>query len=129
MEITLEMVDQLRSRAGVSFAEAVTALERAGGDVVKALLLLEEEGKDMGSGAAGDLKHREAMGRSKLSKAVKKTGMMNIKINRGKRTLAELPLAIALGTALLFPRTWSWVVLGLLAARFSLVADQEEQSV
>lgn len=43
--ITLEMVEKLRERADVTFEEAKSALERTGGDLLDALILLEREGK------------------------------------------------------------------------------------
>ena len=43
MDITLEKVDQVRERTGVSYAEAKNALEISNGDVLNAIILLEEK--------------------------------------------------------------------------------------
>ena len=43
MEITLEMVEQLRERAPVSYALAKRALEYSGGNLLDALIYLEEQ--------------------------------------------------------------------------------------
>ena len=40
MDITLEKVDQVRERTGVSYAEAKNALEISNGDVLNAIILL-----------------------------------------------------------------------------------------
>ena len=40
MEITLEKVDQVRERTGVTYAEAKNALEVANGDVLEAIIYL-----------------------------------------------------------------------------------------
>ena len=41
MEITLEKVDQVRERTGVTYAEAKNALEIANGDVLEAIIYIE----------------------------------------------------------------------------------------
>lgn len=43
MEITLEMVDKVIERTGVTYLEAKEALEKANGNVLDAIILLEEE--------------------------------------------------------------------------------------
>ena len=43
MDITLEKVDQVRERTGVSYGEAKSALEISNGDVLNAIILLEEK--------------------------------------------------------------------------------------
>lgn len=45
MDVTLEMVEQLRKRANVSYEEARAVLEETGGDLLEALILLEHRGK------------------------------------------------------------------------------------
>ena len=45
MEVTMELVEQLRRYADVSFADAKAALEATQGDILNALILLEEQGK------------------------------------------------------------------------------------
>ncbi len=42
-ELNLDKVDILRERAGLSYRDAVEYLERAKGDVVKALVFVEED--------------------------------------------------------------------------------------
>jgi len=43
--VTLEQVEKLREYAKVSYEEAKTALENAGGDILQALIDLEKQGK------------------------------------------------------------------------------------
>jgi hypothetical protein len=45
MDITIEQVEQLTSRTGVSYADAKAALEAADGDLLEALIALERDGK------------------------------------------------------------------------------------
>ena len=44
MEITLEQVERLREKADVSYAQAKQALEYSGGNLLDALIYLEEQG-------------------------------------------------------------------------------------
>lgn len=44
MEITLEMVERLREKANVSYAQAKEAMEYSGGNLLDALIYLEEKG-------------------------------------------------------------------------------------
>ena len=43
MEITLEKIELIKDRTGVSYAEAKAALEKANGSVVDAIIMIEEE--------------------------------------------------------------------------------------
>ena len=45
MEITLELVERLREKADVSYEEARAVLEEAGGNLLDALILLEQRGR------------------------------------------------------------------------------------
>ena len=42
MDITLEKIDEIRERTGLNYKEAKDLLEEAEGDVVQALIILEE---------------------------------------------------------------------------------------
>ena len=44
MEITLEQVERLREKASVSYGQAKQALEYSGGNLLDALIYLEEKG-------------------------------------------------------------------------------------
>ena len=44
MEITLEMVERLKDKAKVSYSQAKEALEYSGGNLLDALIYLEEKG-------------------------------------------------------------------------------------
>ena len=45
MEITLEQVERLREKSGLSYEEARNLLEQTGGDVLEALIRLERQGR------------------------------------------------------------------------------------
>lgn len=43
MKITLEMVDEVIERTGASYKEAKEALEESGGDVLDAIVMIEDQ--------------------------------------------------------------------------------------
>jgi len=57
--ITMEQVEKLRTYADVTYEEAKNALERAEGDLLEALILLEKEGKTKGPQSGGRVVTRE----------------------------------------------------------------------
>jgi len=91
-ELNLEKVDILRERAGLSYRDAVEYLERANGDVVKALVFIEED------------KHRQKeviseTGQEVLEKVkhvVRRGNEMKIKIHREGQSLIEVPVTVGL---------------------------------
>lgn len=90
----LEKIDLIRSRLGVSYAEAKQALDAAGGDVVGALIELEEREKNF-SNRIQD-RGQEFVGQ--LKGLLHKTQESRIKIKQGDKTVLEFPAPVgALG--------------------------------
>lgn len=77
----LEKVDIIRERMDVSYKKAKEALERAGGDVVSALVMLEEEKEKQRAG--------KLVGRLKAVCA--RSATTRLRLKRGDRTLLEIP--------------------------------------
>ncbi len=97
----LEKIDVIRDRMDVSYKEAKEALEKAGGDPVEALVLLESQ-FDEEPGRLYDLKERwtrkiqgkseEVVGR--LKEIMDKGTATKIRLKQGDRTLLEIPAGI-----------------------------------
>lgn len=86
----LEKIDLLRTRAGLSYKEAKEVLEANGGDIVQALIDLEEKSHKWG---------KELSGRGKeiwdqFKKAIQKSREAKIKIKQGERTVFEFPASL-----------------------------------
>jgi len=79
MEITLEMIDQVRERTGVTYESAKKALEENNGSVVDAIIAIE---KDQGSGTDEILE--------KIKSAVKKGNVTRIRMLRGDEEIANI---------------------------------------
>lgn len=91
----LEKIDLIRTRLGVSYKEAKAALDAAGGDVVQALIHLEErEGRDPG-------RHIYEKGNEvfeQIKGLFQKNQGYRIKLKQGERTVTEFPASLgALG--------------------------------
>jgi len=90
----LEKIDLIRARLGVSYKEAREALERAGGDVVQALINLEEQGRNLGE-------RFQARGQEmavQIKEFLQRGQSYRIKVKKGDRTVYEFPATIgALG--------------------------------
>ncbi|RJX29607.1 MAG: DUF4342 domain-containing protein [Dethiobacter sp.] len=115
MQITLEQVEILKEKAGLSYKEALELLEKTGGDLLKALASLDEDGKD--SFVSDD--NKEKIWR----KVMKKGKEMKIKVNRPGGTIFRVPLVLGVIGAVAFPRVASWSMLALLLTRCSLEID------
>lgn len=80
MEITLEMIDQVRERTGASYEEAKKAIE-ANGNVIDAIIALEKEEK----AAPNELLE-------KIKAAVKKGNVTKIRVSKDGRELLSIPV-------------------------------------
>lgn len=87
MEISLEMVDLVRERTGATYEEAKAALEKANGNVVDAIILIEKENTvecDVGAKVSGVVE--------KIKDAVKKGNVNRIRVMREGEELANIPV-------------------------------------
>lgn len=98
MEITLEKIELVKERAGVSYKEAKEALEAADGSVIDAIIDLEEK-KEEEQTKAGATDARVDAILSAIKSTIKKGNMSRIIIKRRGEVFLNLPLTIGiLGT-------------------------------
>lgn len=96
MEKDLEKIDLLRERFNLSYKQAKGALDAAEGDVLKALINLEEAVEDGGWSGKFTGQGRKLAGQIKT--AWVKTKKSRIKIKKGDDTVLEIPASLgALG--------------------------------
>lgn len=94
MTSELEKVDIIRARLGVGYKEAKEALDAAGGDVVQALIDLEEKGRNIGG--RFQAKGQEIF--EQIKGLLNKGQDYRIKVKQGDRTVFEIPASLgALG--------------------------------
>ncbi|WP_432664601.1 DUF4342 domain-containing protein [Wukongibacter baidiensis] len=127
MEFTLEQVDEVRERTGVSYQEAKEALEEADGDVLEAIIYLEAKEKnddhvrnnfsDMGNDVVEKLKELVRMG-----------NVTRIYLRKDGETVMNIPITAGAFGALFFPPA---TIAGIVAAlatgcRLEIVKDDGE---
>ncbi len=117
-EAALERIDLMRDRTGAGYAACWRALREARGDVVRAIVLLEDRAP------------REGWGRTVaevgggLLRVAGEVGAVRLAVRRRGRTLAELPAVAGVAAAVLFPRATAVGVLVALATRCSLAVER-----
>ena len=111
MEITLEKIELVKDRTGVSYKEAKEALEFAGGNVVDAIIYIEENIDNDYTG--GD---KKVVGRivDTVKEAVRKGNVTKIRIFHGEDLILNLPVTFGVVGTVLFP--WGAVASAVAAA-------------
>ncbi|MBC7324362.1 MAG: DUF4342 domain-containing protein [Moorella sp. (in: Bacteria)] len=91
----LEKIDQLRERLGLSYREAKEALERAGGDVLEALVQYEESTRE---GVQKELASWSGKLVERIRSILRQGNVTRIKVKKDGKTVAEIPATVgALG--------------------------------
>lgn len=78
----LEKVDLIRQRMGISYQEAKAALDEADGDLVNALIMLEQE--------------QEGKPHCSWGKILSKGACTKIRLKRGDASLCEVPVGVGM---------------------------------
>ena len=110
MEITLEKIELVKDRTGVSYKEAKEALEANDGSVVDAIIEIEESIGEKTKGKVSEGGHRVL---EKIKELVKKGNVSKIVIKKDEDIVLNLPVNIGIVGTVIAP----WVmILGVLAA-------------
>ncbi len=110
MEITLEKIELVKDRTGVSYAEAKEALEKAEGSVVDAIILIEEKIDITPKTKAGDQASHIV---EKIKELVRKGNVSKIMIKKGDEIIMNIPVNIGILGIVFIP----WVtILSVIAA-------------
>jgi len=110
----LEKLDAIRGRLHVSYDEAKSALDKSGGDVVKALAELERSGHDVFSLTAERL--------DEAQKLIGSPSAKTLRIRYAGRLVKEFPLALTATAAFLLGMA------AVLITKASLDIEREEQT-
>jgi hypothetical protein len=101
MDISLEKVDIIRDRTGVSYKEAKDALEAAGGNVVDALINIEEAGDKRWTDTM-TVKGSEAV--DKLKGIVKSGNVNRIRVKKDDYVILDIPVTAGAISAVAIPQ-------------------------
>ena len=110
MEITLEKIELVKDRTGVSYKEAKDALEAADGSVVDAIIAIEETVDEKPARKVNAAANETV---EKIKELVKKGNISKITISRDGDILLNLPLNAGILGAIVAP--WG-VIAGIIAA-------------
>jgi len=119
MEITLDKIELIRERSGLSYSQARELLDEADGDVIEALVALEEEQGDDESDH-GILKSDLL---SPVKKVIRQSSHTKIRVKNKDGTLLEIPASLGIVGALLAPRATALGTMALLIAQYNLEVD------
>ncbi len=123
MEITLEKIELVKDRTGVSYKEAKEALEETEGNVVDAIIYIEE---NIDAGYEGQGKSKFEEFRNFVTESVRKGNVNRIKVYKGEEILLNLPLTAGIVGLVLF-RWWgiiaALVATGVTKCRVELVKE------
>ncbi len=119
MSISLEKIDLIKERTGVSYKEAKAALETTGGNVVEALVILEEEERTW----AEEGPHKELI--SKFRGLLKKSTETKIQVKSKEKTVVEFPAPLGALGAVFLPKAAALGTLMLLFTKFSLHLEKK----
>lgn len=124
--ITLEMIDQVRARADVSYKEAKEALEAAGGDPVEAIILLEARKP---KGMADNVTEMGNEILETLKGLIKKGNLTRITLEKEGKSAVDIPIvAGALGAVFFTPATVA-AILASLVAGYQLKIVKDDGSI
>jgi len=113
VSVDLGKVDEVRERMGVSYEEASTALNEAGGDVVAALTRLEQ------TRGPSDLLTVGADLLDEVERLLRAGAIRKIRVRLGNRTLKEIPVSLTAVGAVLIG------VIAVLVTRFVIELERE----
>ena len=111
MEITLEKIELVKDRTGVSYKEAKEALEAAEGSVVDAIIAIEETVNIKPGNKASDFADETV---SKLKELVKKGNVTKISVKKDEETIVNIPLNVGIVGTIVAP----WGVIAAAVAAF-----------
>ena len=114
MEIPLDAIEALRARVNLTYRQARDLLEETGGDLVEALIYLEENKEkfiDQAAGRGREFVHQARHLASRLH---------HTRVKVKDKTLLELPVTVTALGAAVFPKVAALGMIGLLLSRGSI---------
>lgn len=103
MDNLLEKVDTVVARTNVTFAEAKEALDKNDGDVVEAIIYIENNEVSWSE----DVSHKGEEMVDKLKKILKKGNITKITVKKDEEVILNIPVtAVAVGAIMSLPLTF-----------------------
>lgn len=133
MEITLEKVDKVRERTGVSYGEAKKALEICEGDVLDAIIFLEENIKNENNEGEESNKTESIEDfKQWLKELINKGNVSRIKVSKDEKIIVDVPVnaGIAAGViAIIIPPILAFVVVAAVVTQVTIEITKVDGSI
>ena len=137
-KVTLEKVDMVRERTGVTYEKAKQALEASEGDVLEALIYIEktQDTSNKNESSEGEFESKAAISIEELKACIKqiveKGNVTRIKIKKDDVELIDIPVnaGIAAGVvAIAIPPILAAGVIAAIATKITIEVTKEDGSV
>ncbi|PRR83913.1 DUF4342 domain-containing protein [Clostridium vincentii] len=135
-EITLEKVDQVKARTGVSYAEAKKGLESCGGNVLETIILLEKNHKINHSDNKENESEKDTENINEfkewLGDLIQKGNISRVKIKKDNKMLVDIPVNAGIAAtviAIIIPPILAFVVIAAVATKITIEITKEDGSV
>lgn len=92
--VTLEKIDQVVDRTGVTYEEARAALEEVGGDVLEAIIYLETTRKGFADNMSSNINDKKETIMGVLKDLIKKGNITRVIIRSEEKVILDLPIYI-----------------------------------
>lgn|GEM_PF-605110 len=92
--VTLEKIDQVVERTGVTYEEARAALEEVGGDVLEAIIYLETTKKGFADNMSSNINDKKETIMGVLKDLIKKGNITRVIIRSEEKVILDLPIYI-----------------------------------
>lgn len=134
MDITLEKVDKVIERTGVTYKVAKNALEECNGDVLEAIIYLEDKKVEPNFEAGGEFKNTETVEELKvwLKDLINKGNVTRIKVSKDGKKIVDVPVnaGIAAGViAIIIPPILAFVVVAAVVTQVTIEITKADGTV
>lgn len=129
MDITLEKIDTIRSRTGVTYRQAKDALVKHNGDVVEALIDLEENEKSWGQNLGENITHTTDAIMETLKDTLKKGNVTKILVKKDGNVIMNIPVTAGAIGALISPPVTALGLTTALVAKCTIEIVKENGDV
>lgn len=134
MDITLEKVDQVIERTGVTYKVAKNALEECNGDVLEAIIYLEDKKVEPDFEVGSEFKNTETVEELKvwLKDLINKGNVTRIKVSKDGKKLVDVPVnaGIAAGViAIVIPPILAFVVVAAVVTQVTIEITKADGTV
>lgn len=134
MDITLEKVDQVIERTGVTYKVAKNALEECNGNVLEAIIYLEDKKVEANCESGDEIKNTETIEELKvwLKNLINKGNVTRIKVSKDGKKIVDVPVnaGIAAGViAVVIPPILAFVVVAAVVTQVTIEITRADGTV